>query len=138
MVVNTPIAITNSAPPPTFTCGGCYVVADVAGIEFGTATITQLQSATVSVGLNYTSVISSVVGVTEFSIAPTGVIGSGTLFNYGTAIVFSGVTLCVVHHWNTYTMSFLANVPVGLHPHLTTSSRHSPSLLPSLPMVDAV
>jgi len=105
--VVTPIAITNSAPLPTVTCGGCYVVADVAGIEFGTETVTHLQSATVSIGLNQTTVISvqTQVGVTEFSFAPSGILGTvtGTLFNYGTAITVSGVTLTSPTAYDVFT-----------------------------------
>ncbi|MCJ1282519.1 hypothetical protein MMC26_001842 [Xylographa opegraphella] len=101
--VNTPIPITNSAPAPTFTCGGCYVVADVAGIEFGTETITQTRQGTVSIGLNYTTVISSTVGNTQFTVAPTGILGPGTLFNYGTAFVYSSVTLTSPTAYDVFT-----------------------------------
>ena len=138
IVVNTPIAITNSAPAPTNTCGGCYVVADVAGIQFGQDTITQLQQGTVSVGFNQTKTITSLVGTTEFTIAPTGVIGTGALFNFGTTILYSGVILCVLCHDNTNVMQFLADILIGLHPPHTTFSRPTPLLRLSSPMVDAL
>ena len=100
-VVVTPSAIPITAPGSAPTnCGGCYVVADVAGIEFGSSTLTQTHTALVSVGanLNSTVVVTSIVGQTEFSFNTAGVLDpvTGTLFNFGgPTVTISGVTLCV-------------------------------------------
>ena len=81
-------------------CGGCYVVADVAGVVFGTetlsATVTQVQS--VGVGLNGSRVTTFFTeGVGQFSFTPGGLIGPtqtpGASGSPGSTFILSGATL---------------------------------------------
>ena len=90
--------ISSAAP----TCGGCYVVADVAGIVFGSDIVTHTAAtAIVSVvtGLNgsrlYTTT-SIIENSAPFTFGPTGLIGSGfaaTIINFGTEVTVGGATL---------------------------------------------
>ena len=87
---------TGAAP----TCGGCYIVADVAGVVFGTetlsATVTQIQS--VGVGLNGSRVTTLFTeGIGQFSFNTGGLLGPtqspGESGSLGSTYVLSGATL---------------------------------------------
>ena len=93
-----PTQIGSAAPAITGAssgCGGCYVVADVAGIVFGETMITQTQTQVVFRGFNATSV-SVLLGTQRFSFAPTGALGQGlTTFAYDPTLTVGGAVLYV-------------------------------------------
>lgn len=82
-------------------CGGCYVVADVAGVVFGSQTFTQVNTAVVSIGMgaNGTNVTTTsfTAGAAPFTFDPSGlnpaVLSLNTL---GPTITISGVELYVL------------------------------------------
>ena len=82
-------------------CGGCYVVADVAGIVFGTETFTQTNTALVSIGVgangtNITSTISITAAAVPFTFDPTSLTPGVLAFNsLGPTLTISGVELYV-------------------------------------------
>ena len=80
-----PTQIGSAAPAVTgasTNCGGCYVVADVAGYVFAEETITQTRTQVEFRGFNATTV-SSLLGTARFSIPPSGPFGLGaTTFAY--------------------------------------------------------
>ena len=90
--------ITSAAP----SCGGCYVVADVAAIVFGAQALTNIAATelvSVGVGLNgsrYTS-ISVIANEGQFTIDPSGLVTGvfeATVVNFGgPTILVNGATL---------------------------------------------
>jgi hypothetical protein len=83
-------------PTPTVACGGCFGVADVVAVVFGSVTITNTKTAVVSVvtGFNGSSVVgTSVIENTEpFTFNPTTV-AAPPAFVFGSTVTFNGVTL---------------------------------------------
>ena len=83
--------------PSNSDCGGCYVVADVAGVFWGTETVTYTSvAATVSIaftpnGTNVTTTITA--KVTPFTAYPTGLASDAA--NFGTDLDYNGPTLAI-------------------------------------------
>ena len=88
-----PTQIGSAAPAVTggsSDCGGCYVVADVAGYVFGEEIITQTATQVAVRGFNGTSV-SLLLGTARFSFATSGPVGQGpTTFAYGPTLPIGG------------------------------------------------
>ena len=95
-------AITGPSAAAPSGCGGCYVVADVAGVYFGSETITQTHTVITSIGItpNGTNVTSTslIIASAPFTIFSTGLEPGGVLSaNFGSSTVtVGGVTLYVV------------------------------------------
>ncbi|MCJ1252869.1 hypothetical protein MMC24_000675 [Lignoscripta atroalba] len=99
--------ITSAAP----SCGGCYVVADVAAIVFGAQALTNIAATelvSVGVGLNgsrYTS-ISVIANEGQFTIDPSGLVTGvfeATVVNFGgPTILVNGATLTSPTAYNVF------------------------------------
>lgn len=103
-----------SGEGPTTQCGGCYVVADVAGVVFGNQVINQtvaMEIVSIATGRNgsQSTFTSFVQNVTPFTFGPTGLLGTAspvvplTLAFESTIITFSGVTLTSPTAYNVFT-----------------------------------
>ena len=121
-------AITGPAAAASSGCGGCYVVADVAGIYFGNETVTQTHTALTSIGItpNGTNVTSTsiIVASALFTVFPTGLEPGGVLSaNYGgPTITIGGVALYVV---SPHCFCIPSDHCLGHRPPLTTCLRHT-------------
>ena len=96
-------AITGPSAAASSACGGCYVVADVAGIYFGDVTYTQTHTVFTSIGItpNGTNVttVSFIAASAPFTIFQTGLESGGVLSlnTEGPTITVGGVALYVVY-----------------------------------------
>lgn len=105
---------------PSLDCGPCYIVADVAGVIFGTETSTNTVTMVTSVGVgnNGTNITTSyTVGSAQFSLAPSSLLGggfTGTLFDPGPTITLSGAVLASPTIYNVFnTYSYIETTPSG-------------------------
>lgn len=103
-----------SGEGPTTPCGGCYVVADVAGVVFGNRVINQtvgVEIVSIATGRNgsQSTFTSFVQNITPFTFGPTGLLGTAspvvplTLAFESTVITYSGLTLTSPTAYNVFT-----------------------------------
>ena len=95
-------ALPATTAAPNSACGGCYVIADVAAIVFGSELLqTATQFVSVGVGRNGTQITTQFLqSGGEFSFNPSGLItgggGGGVSPFTGTVVTISGATLYVL------------------------------------------
>ncbi|MCJ1327199.1 hypothetical protein MMC10_003866 [Thelotrema lepadinum] len=97
-----------STAPANPTCGGCYVIADVAGVVFGNEVVqTATNVVSVGTGKNGTQITTSFVQQGgEFSFNPSGLITGSpgeVAFATGTVITVGGATLTSPTAYNVFT-----------------------------------